>query len=191
MDYFTGNLEDDCLLLYHFLDYELSGSKTGTDRRLMYKKGHGKTQPKGSYSITIGHTSRPRIKENKYRVPSKLYDTLYETMIYSEKPYIIEYLREFGRHHFPDYSFTDVQVNYNWQSPRHKDKGNYGESVIIGLGDYHQGNLVVECPYGDEEVDIRHKPYKFDGAKHYHYTKFYTGDRMSVVFYNVKERTKK
>jgi hypothetical protein len=175
--------------LYNFLENELEGSISGTGRKKMYKDGHRvPREEKGSYSVTIGNTAKIYMSPTKSREPSKTYKGMYETVIQTRKPYIIEYLREFGKYHFPNFEFTDIQVNYNWKSPAHFDKGNLGTSMIIGLGDYTGGELCIEKEDGTETVDIHDTPYKFDGAKFKHWTNDYTGNRMSVVFYSLNKK---
>jgi len=189
---FSGDLEMDCILLYNFLDFELEGSKSGTARKEMFEKGHNKRQEKGSYSITIGHTFRGYISPNKNRNPSKIFSNMYETTALSRKPYILDELKEFANLHFPYFNWTEIQVNFNWASPPHYDKGNIGQSIILGLGDYTGGELNI-AKYNDdcswvESIDIHDKIYKFDGSKYQHWTQPYQGNRMSIVFYNINKK---
>jgi len=189
MDYFSGYLTPDCSILFLMLKNELKGSKSSTIRRDMFKNGFGETEKKGSYSITIGHTNRGQLyPSTRYREESDIFKYMYKTTAYSDNPILMEYLVGFGKHHFPDYEFTETQVNFNWQSPKHKDKGNDGESMIIGLGDYTGGNLIIEKENEILSVDIHNKPYKFDGGKYTHFTENYIGNRMSIVFYNIAKK---
>ena len=185
MNFFDGNTTD-FYLLYQLLEYELEGSKSGTARRLMYETGHNKKQDKDSYSITLGSTFRGYISPTKNREPSKIYKSMFETTALSEKPYLIDYLKEFANIYFPDFKWTEVQVNYNWQSPPHFDKANSGDSLIIALGDYTGGELMIETQIGKElSVDIHDKPFIFNGSKFKHWTNPYEGNRMSIVFYKL------
>ena len=77
------------------------------------------------------------------------------------------------------FNWLSIQVNVNYETEPHIDKGNKGESAIVGFGDYSGGELVVnEVP-----VDIRHKIVYFDGSQLLHYTRPYNGTRYSVVFH--------
>ena len=185
MDYFNGKLENDCQLLYHLLQPELARTKSGTTRRKMFEKGHEKKELKGSYSCTIGTTSRVYLSPTKNRNKSKIYSNLYETKLMTEKPDLFGYIKDFMNIH-KDFEFTDIQINFNWQSPPHFDKGNTGKSLIIGLGNYKGGELVIEKEEEKEIVDIRHKPFIFDGQKYKHWTQDFTGNRMSIVLYTPK-----
>ena len=61
----------------------------------------------------------------------------------------------------------------------------YGQSLsmIVGLGDYIGGELCVE----DEVVDIRYKPFEFDGWKQIHWTLPFKGERFSIVWFSPSE----
>lgn len=83
---------------------------------------------------------------------------------------------------FPDFNFDGVMINKNFKCPPHKDKNNKNDSLIIGLGDYENGELVVE----NESHDIRYKPLIFNGSKKEHYVNDWTnGDRFSVVLFKL------
>jgi hypothetical protein len=71
------------------------------------------------------------------------------------------------------------------QCQKHLDRKNTGESLLIGLGDYKGGELVV---WEDKEsptttVDISSQSVQFDGSKLYHETAPFEGERYSLVFY--------
>jgi len=51
--------------------------------------------------------------------------------------------------------------------------------MIVGLGDYTGGELMVE----GEKIDIRYKPVEFNGWKQRHYTLPFKGDRYSLVYF--------
>ena len=84
--------------------------------------------------------------------------------------------------------FTTIQFNKNYQCAKHIDKNNVGESSIIGLGDYEGGELLI---YYDGEnnhpqkINIKNKFYKFNGSKYYHETAPFTGERHTLVYYNI------
>ncbi len=186
MSFFTGDFESDKALLFFFLCDELAGSITGTARRNMYKEAN-KKMPKGAYSLTIGHTSRRYISPSKDREPSDIFEGMYKTKVLSEKPYIYDILNEFTNLYLPDFCYTEVQVNFNYSTPPHKDRGNMGKSYILGLGDYEGGELCLQREEGNiEKIDIRDDFYTFDGAKYTHWVEPHEGDRMSLVFYNTK-----
>ena len=56
-------------------------------------------------------------------------------------------------------------------------------SLIVGLGDYTGGNLVVE----GKEYDIRYRPMEFNGWKQRHWTLPFEGERFSLVWFTPKE----
>ena len=69
--------------------------------------------------------------------------------------------------------------------PRHTDSGagaGQSTSLIVGLGTYAGGELVVE----GEKKDIRYKPVEFDGWNQRHWTMPFTGERYSLVWFTPK-----
>jgi len=87
-----------------------------------------------------------------------------------------------------DYEFTTIQFNKNYQCNKHIDKNNVGISQIIGFGEYEGGELLVYYDGPDAPptaVDIKNKFHEFNGAKYYHETAPFTGERHTLVFYNV------
>jgi len=89
----------------------------------------------------------------------------------------------------PDFEFTTIQFNKNYQCKKHIDKNNIGISRIIGLGDYEGGELLIYYDGEDEEpksIDIKNKFFEFDGSKYYHETAPFTGERHTLVYYTVE-----
>merc|ERR1719296_161840 len=73
-------------------------------------------------------------------------------------------------------------VNCNAQFTPHVDSGRgSGQSLstIVGLGDFKSGELVVE----GEVKDIRYRPLQFDGWKLRHWTRPFSGERFSLVWF--------
>ena len=183
--YFYGDcIEMDIFILETLLDIELEGYSTGTARKQMFKNGFGSTLPQDVLSITYGHTFRGYISKSESREPSQIYKSMFKTKIYSEKPFLMEVFKEFAEKYIPDYQFTEVQINKNFRSPPHYDKGNKGDSYIIGFGDYEDGELVIK----EKPHDIKGKFLKFDGAKNLHYVNHWKGNRWSLVFYNLEKK---
>eukprot|EP00903_Cladosiphon_okamuranus_P008780 g8411.t1 len=80
---------------------------------------------------------------------------------------------------------TTIAVNRNAQFKPHVDSGagaGQSKSLIVGLGDYKRGELVVE----GEEVDIRYKPLEFNGWTQRHWTRPFAGERYSLVWFTPK-----
>jgi hypothetical protein len=92
---------------------------------------------------------------------------------------IYEEILAIANHILPtDFSYQSIQVNQNYRSNPHKDKGNSGVSAIVGFGDYTEGALNVD----GTDVNIRYKMVLFDGSEYLHYTQAWEGDRYSLVF---------
>ncbi len=79
---------------------------------------------------------------------------------------------------FPDHPFDCVQINKNFLCIPHKDRNNIGDSIIVGLGSYNSGDLVIE----GKGHCILYSPLYFNGHELEHWTEPWTdGDRYSVV----------
>lgn len=77
---------------------------------------------------------------------------------------------------------THCAINSNAAFTPHVDSGEgagQSLSMIVGLGDYHHGELIVEgVKYG-----IRYSPLEFDGWRNRHWTNKYHGERFSLVWF--------
>lgn len=77
---------------------------------------------------------------------------------------------------------STIAVNRNAQFRAHRDSGaGSGQtlSMIVGLGNYTGGEIVVE----GTAHDIRYKPIEFDGWKSRHSTLPFQGERFSLVYF--------
>lgn len=81
----------------------------------------------------------------------------------------------------PEFEYNAITLNHNFKCEPHYDKNNKSPSLIIGLGDYQGGELVIE----DVEFDIRCNPLVFNGGFLKHWTNDFIGDRYSVVYYKI------
>lgn len=80
---------------------------------------------------------------------------------------------------------STIAINRNAQFRPHTDIGagaGQSRSLIVGLGDYVGGELVVE----GEKKDIRYKPVEFNGWKQRHWTMPFKGERYSLVWFTPK-----
>ncbi len=158
--------------------------KSGTRRKQMFKKGNGYSEPKGSFSALYGYTNVGYLSPTKSRV--KISDRVFETSLKTQRPDLQEKFQELVDKFCPEpFEVSMVQINCNWQSPKHKDGGNQDESWIIGLGDYEGGELIIDYDM-PQEFDIKNKFLKFNGAKYFHYTNPWKGNRYSLVFFKHK-----
>lgn len=78
----------------------------------------------------------------------------------------------------PNFKYSTIQLNKNFQCLPHVDKYNKGPSYIIALGDFTGGELVIE----GESYNIRNRWKKFDGRK-LHAVSPFRGERYSLVFF--------
>lgn len=80
---------------------------------------------------------------------------------------------------------STIAVNRNAQFRPHIDSGagaGQSRSLIVGLGTYSGGELLVE----GEKRDIRYKPLQFNGWRQRHWTRPFLGERYSLVWFTQK-----
>lgn len=100
-----------------------------------------------------------------------------------ENPELYEKLKELMESYDPEFVFSSITINKNFLCQPHKDKGNVGESYILGFGDYSGGELNIE----GEKHDIKYKFLKFDGGKKTHWVESFEGNRYTAVFYKHRD----
>ena len=120
-------------------------------------------------SLCLGITKEFFVKKDKFR----------ESKYNKKYPELWQECKNMIHKIDPDFKYDCVMINHNAQCQKHIDSRNVGESIIVGLGDYNNGNLQVE----DWMYHIRHRPIKFNGSKLYHSTRDFTGDRWSMIFF--------
>ena len=93
--------------------------------------------------------------------------------------------------HNPQFKFTTIQFNKNNRTAKHKDSNNVGESYILGLGDYEGGELIVfdEDGRNPKKVNINNRFFKFNGSTLPHETAPFRGERFTMVFFNVRNKS--
>ena len=187
---FTGDINSDCCILQDYLDeieyYSGTERRTGQFKEVQHQKGGG--------SMLYGLTWKGYLKKDKqgnhiYRTQdpkTKLYFTKCRDMY----PHLDKIFKEFGSLHFPDFQFTQVQLNKNYKCTRHIDSSNIGESILLTLGDFEGGATIIEKDGEEIVVDSHNSPYKFNGSKYYHRTTDFTGTRYAIVFFNNRKLLK-
>jgi tRNA pseudouridine(38-40) synthase len=119
----------------------------------------------GSFSIGYYPPHLPQPKGNK------LFPDLLEACMVLE--------RNICPHRKPS---STIAVNRHAQFLPHRDTGvgsGQSQSMIVGLGDYVGGEIVVEgTPH-----NILYQPIEFDGWKQIHYTFPFKGSRYSLVYF--------
>ena len=122
--------------------------------------GHGRSQ---AFGVIRRWSYRPWLSRNTWH-----------------RPHLWQLLQDFASKY--DIEYDAIQVNDDYSSQPHRDKGNSGRSYIVGFGDYTAGELVVD---GSEHC-IRHRGYVFNGSELLHHTKPWVGHRFSLVFFRLE-----
>lgn len=122
-------------------------------------------------TVTLGQVNRPFHKFKGYSKFTEKHPDLWKAV-----QDLADYLN-------PKHRYTSVTINHNVLCKPHKDARNEGTTMIIGLGNYTGGELHID----GKDVDIKHKPFYFNGYLKEHYTLPFTGDRWSLMFYSLKK----
>lgn len=93
------------------------------------------------------------------------------------------YLIDFVKAINPNFIWTTCTINKNVITNWHFDKKNFGKTLIFAVGDYTGGRLLLR--HGDP-IDIKEKPFYFNGHELEHSTEPFTGTRYSLMFYNYR-----
>ena len=174
--YFIGEWFSDLAIMEQYL--KECEFYSGTERRTMLKT------KKGSGSMLYGYTWKRYLSPTRNRTQS-IYKNLYHTKIKDQKPELEHIFKEFANIYFPDFSYTQTQMNKNFRAPCHKDSKNVGESILVCLGNYEGGETYIQLNENTIiEVDAREKPEKFNGSKYAHWVSDFKGTRYSLVFFN-------
>tara|TARA_R110002073_G_scaffold150416_3_gene304543 strand:- start:542 stop:1084 length:543 start_codon:yes stop_codon:yes gene_type:complete len=175
MLYFTGEWYADNVIMTSMLD-EVD-FYSGTERKQMLKVPF-----KEGGSMLYGTTWRGYLSPTKTRTKDP--ETgLYRTKVYDLHPELKDVFKEFADLYFPDFEYTQVQMNKNFPCPPHKDKKNIGKSVLCCFGNYTGGDT---CLYIDDKIvkiNSQDKPQRFNGSKVLHWVEQYKGTRYSLVFF--------
>jgi len=102
-----------------------------------------------------------------------------------QRPYLYKLLLDFGQKHVK-IPFTSITVNDNYKAAPHRDRGNIGESYLIGFGDYSGGELQIHEGDLSGCHNVRHRPLVTDFSKVLHSVQPWEGQRYSLVYYTSK-----
>ena len=149
---------------------------------------------KGNGTALYGDTWKSHAGAHFVRQPHPTKKGRWITELKRKNPHLMPIFVEFGKKYFPEFKFTQIQMNKNWYCPPHFDAKNTGESVLVAFGKYKGGDT---CYYDEnaersheriKRFDARKKPLKMDGSKVLHWVEPTRkhGDRYSLVFFNMK-----
>ncbi len=100
-----------------------------------------------------------------------------------------ELLAHFVYYQYPEFEWTSIQINKNVTTDFHYDRGNVGESLCIGVGDYDCGGVELVGEHGNVQIDNRNKFLEYNGSEIKHRSiPHVNGDRYAIIFYNCIQR---
>ena len=169
MKYFINEWYADNAIMSSYLDTMTIVS--GTNRNNLHK-----VNKNIGGSALYGTTWKSYLSPTKRKTPSNMEDVF----------------QEFAGLYFPDFFYTQIMVNKNYQIPPHFDSANCGESVLCAFGDYSGGQINIEYADGVKTFDPQEIPIKFNGSKQKHWVSDFEGLRYSLVFFqDIKNIEKK
>jgi len=181
MKYFTGDWFADNYIMFDYIDQ--MDVRSGTDRnKILY------VNPKKGGSNLYGYTWRSYLTPTRNRTPSG-YKNLWNTKLKDDYPTFHEIAKEFRDLHFPEFKYSQIQINKNYTIPKHKDSTNVGISTLCCFGDYTGGMTCIDHDGIIIKADARLKPITFNGSELEHWVEPFEGNRYSLVFFNnIKNR---
>jgi hypothetical protein len=178
--YFIGEWYADNYIMTDILDQIEFYS--GTERKKMLKV------PKGvGGSMLFGTTWRGYLSPTKMRTKDE--ETgLYRTKVYDDHPYLKDVFKEFSNLYFPNFEYSQVQMNKNFPCPPHKDKKNQGVSHLCCFGDFTGGDTCIEYEDRIDKISSKNGVISFNGSKYTHWVEPYEGTRYSLVFFTNRKK---
>jgi hypothetical protein len=100
------------------------------------------------------------------------------------RPYLYKLLLDFGKKHV-SIPFNAITVNQNYRASAHRDRGNIGESYLVAFGKYSEGELEIQEGPLKGLHNVKCTPLITDFSKVLHEVKSFTGNRYSLVYYQL------
>lgn len=103
-------------------------------------------------------------------------------------PLLIQLMNRMVRSMFPEFHFTAVMMNKNFEGGLHVDRLNINSSVMITFGDFAGGELMIYNHATDRPhlLQVKNKAIMFDGNLA-HATMPYRGTRYTYVFFDTTD----
>lgn len=99
-------------------------------------------------------------------------------------PEILEELKLIMSEIYPDFKYTTVQINNNCAMDYHTDKNNKGDTVILSLGEYEGGYLVID----EKKYNTNCNAIRFNATKIPHMvTNDIIGTKYSLIYFSIPE----
>lgn len=181
MKYFIGEWYSDNAIMFDIIDQMEVIS--GTDRnKTLY------ISPKIGGSNLYGVTWRSYLTPTRNRTPSG-FNRLWNTKLKDMYPDFAEVAKQFRDLYFPNFKYSQIQINKNYPIPTHFDSKNVGISCLCAFGDYSGGSTCMNNNGIIIKNDARLKPLQFNGSIYEHWVEPFEGKRYSLVFFNnIKNR---
>lgn len=118
----------------------------------------------------------------KYRVEYKDRPTHGASRFTNLHSEIYDELKQIIQQIYPDFTYTTIQVNHNCSIGYHTDKNNQGDTVILSLGEYEGGYLVID----EKKYNTNCNAIRFDATKIPHMvTNDIVGTKYSLIYFTI------
>jgi hypothetical protein len=139
--------------------------------------------PRRHHSIRTGTSNQRNARQTSFGLIT-FRGKKQESCNTKKHPHILPLFKTFIDLHNPSFTFSTVYVNKNTVAKQHLDKKNSGESLLVGFGDYTDGETVlILTELQEEKFNIQESSLIFDGSKIIHSSEPFTGTRYSLVFF--------
>lgn len=127
------------------------------------------------YSYTFGYIRPRRAKLGTREL----------TRITHKYPIVYNLAKKYLQELMPDFPFSTITINKDITCLPHTDKYNQSDSVIVAFGDYTEGgNLYIKIDETEHKINVKNKPYIFNG-RNLHWNDKANGSRYSLVYFNL------
>jgi len=127
------------------------------------------------YSYTFGYIRPRRAKLGTREL----------TQITNKYPIIYTLASKYINETMPDFPFSTITINKDIVCLPHIDKYNQSDSLIVAFGEYTEGgNLYIKIDDIDHKINVKNKPYIFNG-RNLHWNDKPNSSRYSLVYFNL------
>ena len=127
-----------------------------------------------NFGVLRNRRSRPKLTSASLRYPNFL-------------KLVAKFLKDNCKIKGVPFRYTSFCLNKNYTAKKHSDKGNFGPSVLVALGDFKGGELKYwRDPENPSTINTRNKFELIDGNVPHAVNPYRGKERYSIVYFTVK-----
>jgi hypothetical protein len=159
--------------------YDKSNSNALNLRQTLLQKLHATSFPSETHR-------RQAIRQGTSLVFGTVFDRCtqrYRTSSQEQcNPCLVKLVRDLAAEEVPDFSYTTIVINKNVVTNPHKDKYNVGPTLLLGLGNFRGGDLVVS---GQSFKISCHRWLYFWGKDEHYNTPLTYGSKYTITLFTL------